>query len=362
MSVFAPSLAKVNPVAAATAVTHDDCKSDGSEAVVNLLDRELLKPWFDSADAAAASTASSYGGGRSNDYGDNDDSGSAMKCLSTSVLPLSLEFSGTAIYESADGLGGRRVDPVWPPPSMPRALQHVRQSRSWDCGLACVQMVANFCAPSTAMTTLRSTVATAPDPQVATIRTAEPSGKPASAISQLANTFETLRDEVGTTSVWTVHLSTLLRARGVAHIYTTTCAGINEDLKSMHFYRDHIDKDEARVLALFDEARAAGVPIIERSFPVSAWLHAIMTRRIVLILLVDTRALRCEVCGCFKRQFLTCSFTGHYIVVFAYDTARECFAYHDPGSACMVCWMRPIDFDKARSAKGTDEDVIICAY
>ena len=203
-------------------------------------------------------------------------------------------------------------------------------------------MVADFCAP------------------VGASGGGEAAGTAASHVNP--NTFKALRDEVGTTSVWTVHLSTLLRARNVAHIYFTTCAGINEELKSLMFYRNHIDKDQERVLALFDEARDAGVPVVERSFPVDAWQHAITTRRVVLILLVDTRALRCVVCGCFKRQFLTCGFTGHYVVVFAFDTDKQAFAYHDPGSVCKVCFMRPVDFDKAHCAKGTDEDVLVCAY
>ena len=227
-------------------------------------------------------------------------------------------------------LGGRRTDSKWPPPSIPSTLRHVRQSRGWDCGLACVEMVARFCAPLEAQNS--------------------------------GNDFMCLWQEAGTTSLWTIHLSTLLQSRGVPHFYTTTCAGINQDLKSMLFYRGHIDNDHDRVMALFDKARKAGTTIVERSFSVEAWKHAIMTRRIVIILLVDNRALRCVECGCMKRNWFSCTFTGHYILVFAWDTRREAFAYHDPASVCKVCWMRPIDFDKARYAKGTDEDVLVCAY
>ena len=297
-----------------------------STSVVAMLDHDLLHPWFESGDGEA---------------GEGD-----AEALGRAVERLSLGGDDGAMvarrHASDINLGGRRLDSVWPPPSIPGTLRHVRQSRGWDCGLACVQMVADFCSPAAS---------------------ASKSVGASSSSSHLPeNSFKALRDEVGTTSVWTVHLSTLLRARGVAHIYTTTCAGINTDLKSLTFYRSHIDRDQERVLALFDEAHAAGVPIVERSFPVEAWQHAIMTRRVVLILLVDTRALRCVVCGCFKRQWFTCGFAGHYVVVFAYDTEKEAFAYHDPGSDCKVCWMRPVDFDKARSAKGTDEDVIVCAY
>ena len=50
------------------------------------------------------------------------------------------------------------------------------------------------------------------------------------------------------------------------------------------------------------------------------------------------------------------------VIMTNYDIEKEAFAYHDPASICKVCWMRSIDFDKARYAKGTDEDVIVCAY
>jgi hypothetical protein len=335
MSAAASGLAKVNQVgagdalAAAAAAAAAAAGGNVLDAVVAVLDRELLLPWRSGAAfvgelAQAVQNLSIHDDGRGGSLADDAGAGAAI------VAGNGGGGGAAAAVGAAAGLGGRRTDPVWPPPSVPGTLRHVRQSRGWDCGLACVQMVAKFCASSAA--------------------------------AAAGTTFQDLRREVGTTSVWTIHLSTLLRARNVAHLYATTCAGINEELKSLLFYRTHIDKDQERVLALFDEARAAGVPIMERSFPVDAWQHALTTRRVVLILLVDTRALRCVVCGCFKRQLLTCGFTGHYVVVFAFDTDKQAFAYHDPGSVCEVCWMRPVDFDKARSAKGTDEDVIVCAY
>ncbi len=250
--------------------------------------------------------------------------------LLSSFPEANVKGSTRNLEQYTSGLGGIRTDVVWPPPSIPSTLRHVRQSRGWDCGLACVEMVARFCAPIEARNT--------------------------------RNDFISLWEDAGTTSLWTIHLSSLLRARGVVHFYATTCAGVNQDLKSMLFYRRHIENDSESVLALFDEAHKAGIKIVEYSFSVEAWKHAIMTRRIVIILLVDTRALRCVECGCMKRNWLSCGFTGHYVVVFAYDIEKEAFAYHDPASHCHVCWMRPLDFDKARSAKGTDEDVLVCAY
>ena len=161
-----------------------------------------------------------------------------------------------------------------------------------------------------------------------------------------------------------MHVSELLRQHyRVSHFLTTTCAGVNRDLANMAFYRGHIDREEEDVLRLFDKARADGLLVSERGFDAEHWRDLLVARRVVLIVLVDNRTLSCTECpACLKRNWLGCSFCGHYIVVVGWDGERGAFAYRDPASRAPMCWMRPRDFDRTRLCKGTDEDVVVVPF
>jgi hypothetical protein len=53
-------------------------------------------------------------------------------------------------------------------------------------------------------------------------------------------------------------------------------------------------------------------------------------------------------------------FVGHYILVIAYDEARDAYWYRDPGTPEQLCCVSAEAFDVARLAAGTDDDVIVC--
>ena len=97
-------------------------------------------------------------------------------------------------------LGGPRDAVSANPDAIP--LPHLRQVRSWDCGLACARMVVALCRKGK-------------------------DSPPAEEAERVC----------GTQSVWTVHISELLRQHYcVLHFLTTTCAGVNRDLERMAFY------------------------------------------------------------------------------------------------------------------------------
>jgi hypothetical protein len=204
-------------------------------------------------------------------------------------------------------------------------VKHVRQCRSWDCGLACIQMVAR----------LRNDALTFKE------------------ISKLCGNI---------TSIWTVHLSSVLLQRNIAHAIVTTCAGVNQDLESLSFYQDHIEQEKNDVLRLFNTSINNGIRIIESGYSGVNFKHLLLTRRVVLIVLVDNRGLRCTDCGCMKRNWFSCGFTGHYVLVQGYDEEREAFVYHDPADRVQKCWMTLLQFDQCRLVKGTDEDVVVVPY
>ena len=206
----------------------------------------------------------------------------------------------------------------------PSSLKHIRQRKSWDCGLACIEMITH--------------------------------------LYQNQATFNEIYQLCRTDSIWTVHLSSILLQRNIPHSIVTTCAGVNQDLESLTFYRNHIDKEKSDVLDLFQTSINAGINIVERGFTAIEFRNLLLTRQVVLILLVDTRGLRCIECGCMKRNWLSCGFAGHYVVVSSYDVEKEAFEYHDPAGRTHTCWMNMNDFDRCRLVKGTDEDVVIIPY
>ena len=52
------------------------------------------------------------------------------------------------------------------------------------------------------------------------------------------------------------------------------------------------------------------------------------------------------------------SYAGHYIAVVGYDLVKETITYRNPSLSDRECAMSFKDFDEARTAYGTDEDVI----
>ena len=54
----------------------------------------------------------------------------------------------------------------------------------------------------------------------------------------------------------------------------------------------------------------------------------------------------------------TRSYAGHYVAVVGYDLVKQTVTYRNPSLSDRECAMSFKDFDEARTAYGTDEDVI----
>ena len=98
-------------------------------------------------------------------------------------------------------------------------VEHVRQERKWDCGLACVIMV------------LRA--------------------------GGIHKTRPELAKMAGTSSTWTVDLAYIMRSCGAKFVFLTMMEGVREDYSAEAFYRDDLDADRLRVEKLF---RGASLP------------------------------------------------------------------------------------------------------
>lgn len=236
------------------------------------------------------------------------------------------------------------------------AVPHVKQTYNWDCGLACVLMV------------VRALGASAHDCDLRTLR-------------QLCRT----------TSIWTVDLAYLLRRFGADVTFTTVTMGANPAYESESFYRDNLREDCERVDALFEGARANGIPIERRSLSPDAVKAYAGGGEYLVILLVDKPKLGVKPRDAMvlpegengerrggsdrlgwltgkKRESASTfvngaapsrGYTGHYIVVCGYNPVDGEFLCRDPASHVRDLIITAENLEKARRAFGTDEDILL---
>lgn len=259
-------------------------------------------------------------------------------------------------------------------------VPHVRQRLKWDCGLACVEMV------------LR-------------------------AINVDASA-EGLREQVGTSNVWTIDLAFLLVAYRVFPRYCTLQLGCNPGFSSEAFYSTRLSDDRERVEHLFARALTCNVPCVEeRSLSRPELCAYLQQGRTVAIVLVDRRylypvlsiALAAEqaetlsaeatdgtagAATVVSRLIATLNtilpsamqpgsssledeshaadasarlrsavgdggFIGHFVLLLGLSKNGDAYVVHDPARECGLDEVPCDDFDRARRAFGTDEDVIL---
>ena len=211
-------------------------------------------------------------------------------------------------------------------------LPHVRQSHSWDCGLACVGAL--LAARNAASSTTGSPLRTHASLVAAALATIAP-------------------------SVWTIDLAAILLECGVAPtMYTTAPDGAPPAHAALAFYAAHFERDVPRVAARFTECRARGLRVIEGSLT-REHLRARLLEGALFIALVDMRWVDCRDCAPAPGFVPPCfTYAGHYVVVTRYCEARGGFEYMDPSKDAPRCFIDSDAFDRARRSAGTDEDLL----
>lgn len=91
--------------------------------------------------------------------------------------------------------------------------------------------------------------------------------------------------------------------------------------------------------------------------------NAVRNENMLVILLVHKVLLKCELCHDRQREELTklskkSAFLGHYVVVYAWYDASNLFLIKDPSAMRDTCLVAARVLDEARSAFGTDSDVL----
>jgi len=208
-------------------------------------------------------------------------------------------------------------------------LTHYQQKHNWDCGLSCVLMVL-----------------------------------PARDRNSILNNLSSFLQEEGFgESTWTIDLCYILYRFKVNFHYTTVTLGVDPGYVKENFYDKVLAKDSDRVNSRFSEAARLGIRVEKRRVS-SEEIVDHLTYSGPVIVLTNANMLQCSRCtpsgslSCYSSCFSTSSYQGHYIVLVGCDKLGQEILYRNPTVRDKVCQMNSAALEEARTAYGTDEDVI----
>ncbi|PWA37104.1 guanylyl cyclase 1 [Artemisia annua] len=204
-------------------------------------------------------------------------------------------------------------------------VPHIRQLRSWDCGLACVLMV---------------------------LKT----------LGLNHYDLQDLEELCRTTSIWTVDLAYLLRKLSIRFLFFTVTIGANPDFSVETFYKEQLANDIGRVDMLFQRSIEEGIKIEHRSIKGEEIIILILSGKYIVIALVD----QCILSQPWREDVRmpriyegTATYTGHYVVICGYDAHTDEFEIRDPASPRESDRISSKCLEEARKSYGTDEDILL---
>ncbi|GJV79345.1 GUCD1-like protein [Tanacetum coccineum] len=204
-------------------------------------------------------------------------------------------------------------------------VPHIKQLRSWDCGLACVLMV---------------------------LKT----------LGLNHYDHQDLEELCRTTSIWTVDLAYLLRKLSVRFLFFTVTIGANPDFSVETFYKEQLANDIGRVDMLFQRSIEEGIKIEHRSIKGEEIIFLILSGKFIVIALVD----QCILSQPWREDVRmprfyegTAAYTGHYVVICGYDAHTDEFEIRDPASPRESDRISSKCLEEARKSYGTDEDILL---
>ncbi|KAG0056369.1 guanylyl cyclase domain-containing protein 1 [Gryganskiella cystojenkinii] len=242
-------------------------------------------------------------------------------------------------------------------------VPHITQDGNWDCGLACVAMIANALGAhlSLAEVTLHCSVESVWTIDLAYL------------LRKLSNdqvNVPKINFSKRTQPQLVVPNLSPGREEGWDFTYYTSTLGVDAAHSREKFYRKTFDDDQKRVNALFDGADAANIRVIELELPLDDFKRFLYCGKYGIVTLVNQRLLKCRQC-LEKSAFCSCNsgslgslvqwmkgfrYIGHFIVLVAYDPTTDTFYYRDPAIGDDLCSISGLDLEDARNSSGTDHD------
>jgi hypothetical protein len=210
-------------------------------------------------------------------------------------------------------------------------VKHFEQTSDWDCGITCLRMLNDYY------------------------------HQDLSAFDQVINSYECNQ------STWTIDLLHILHQLDIQAVLHTITFGCLAGYENVPYYEKLIDKDRERVEKLFvnktENVKLGSIEWID-------FKKHLNEHRTPCLVLVDAHKLKC--CTCKKTTvdrifdkfvpLISSSYQGHYVLVIGYTGTEEneFIRYVDSGTTDGFCTITKENFDLARKAFGTDEDVIFC--
>ena len=251
---------------------------------------------------------------------------------------------------------------------------HCRQQSTWDCGVACTQMVLRWLRPSR--------------------------------YSQIDESVPLSFDEISerkwiidageSQSIWTVDIIIILQRLfdeelrqsfdfplsendngddawdEARYLYLSKRFGVDETYKAYGYYRDTFERDESRVMKRFVLAKELHLPMCETQIDLGTLVDVISREQCIAMVLIDNAVL--------KRS--GGEYAGHYVLLVGISTDNQdisqaelhcgkeeerssskpfCLVIKNPNRPESISFVTPSLFEKAWKADGTDEDLILIA-
>lgn len=259
-------------------------------------------------------------------------------------------------------------------------VPHLRQMRRWDCGYTAILMVLPAYAEDEGGHSFLNTHSGVYARETSSRRRGSAQKKAVDELVGLA----------GTQSSWTIDLAAVLGVLDVPCVFATSAPGVSPDYASQPFYASSFADDTVRVEALFDAAHDNGIHVFPTSLPLDIIRSHVVSKGPAIVL-VNGRLLDCtdchsvgigsilgpaggllpDPCGMcstageilvswvlgIARNLLPEAYLGHYIVVLRIDNGSVW--YRDPAVGHDLCSISVDMFNAARSAFGTDDDVLL---
>lgn len=254
-------------------------------------------------------------------------------------------------------------------------IPHRRQRFTWDCGLACVEMVLKSyyqnnddddpddsasAAEAEVMESVGMGRRERREGETGNIGRGKENGAKGTCLVRAegeAVSLGELTNMVETKSVWTIDLAFVLQRFNVDFVFYTITTHVEIDMyANKSYYQDRIHEDLKRVNRLFQVAKERGINVVKQSISWRQIEESLRAQSRVAIVLVDVDSLN----SAHIKETRKSSFAGHYIVLIRFDSREQVFEYLDPARGARPARkISPERLDKARKQDGTDEDILI---
>ena len=289
---------------------------------------------------------------------DNDD-GSSISALSN--------IEAATLEQIIDRLCIRVIN-KYPTQREVTTIRHIKQVDTWDCGLACIQMVIDW---------LNNAFSTPTPEDQEALR-------------------KWMMDFVKAKSLWTIDLVMLLQnmlemnsnklTSSSSYLFCSNQFGIDKSYNNLDYYKDAFSDDEIRVKSLFEKAEHRNLPLMQVShMSLNILIDLVSRENVLAIVLLDNTI--------FNQQNNTAneettsnvdrsevSYSGHYVVLCGVssdkndiniakmnsirddaETHNYCLVIKNPGIWKETQFVTPSLFESSWRANGTDEDIILVA-